>query len=69
MEEEMVNVGIWEDGMHFSLSITKALDRKMAEIRNQNPEQWKGRSFALMEEADRQLKAEQSQPENPSQSQ
>ena len=63
-DEEMVNVGIWEDGMHFSLAIPKSLDRKMSEVRSRNPELWKDRWFDLMNEAQKELEAEQqSQPQ------
>lgn len=65
MEEEMVSVGIWDGGMHFSVKIPKPLADKMGEIGARNPEMWEDRSFDLMDEAQKELDAEkeQSQPQ------
>ena len=66
MEEEEVNVGIWEGDMHFNLSIPKSVDEKMSEIRSRNPQLWKGRDFDLMQEANKELEEQQSsQPSQP----
>ena len=68
MEEEMVSVGIWDNGMHFSLQLPKKLADKMGEIGSKNPEMWEDRSIALMEEARKALETE-SQPQPESQEQ
>lgn len=70
MEEEMVSVGIWSEGLHFSLRLPKELADKMGEIGSQNPEMWEDRGFDLMKEARKALEAEsrqQSQPQPESQ--
>lgn len=61
MEEETVSIGIWQNGMHFSIRTKKSVADKMGEIAEQDPEKWKGRDLDLLREAHKAVNAEKAQ--------
>lgn len=61
MDEEMVSIGLWQKGRHFSIRTQKSVADKMAEIEAENPEIWEDREFDLLQEAHRRVDEENQQ--------
>jgi len=62
--EETVSIGLWQNGIHFSIRTKKSVADKMGEIGSQDPERWEDKGMDLLEEAHRAVDSE-----NPKQSQ
>ena len=65
MDEEMINVCLQDEPMSFNMDLPKSVVERMVQIREQEPDKWKS-DLDLLHEAQRQLKEQSQQPQNPS---